>query len=426
MVQSDIQPSGWRLALWQRKRAQPLEPKASVLAPYQPVTRSRTKRVIGFACLFLFCFIYSFYFSIVPASFIPFLLAPLVVIALLVVWALPDAGWAPTHALEWLFYAMFISLIVWPNYLAISLRGLPWMTLLRLTSFPLLFVLLVCMSVSVEFRGKLSQSLRSIRAIPILWCIFVVIQLISIGFSKDIAGSVQRFIVAQTSWTAVFFAGAYIFRSPGRIQRWAMMLWVMAAFVSLIAIWEFKIGHLPWRDHIPSILNVQDESVARILAGSMRAGTTRYRTEATFSTPLGLAEYIALTIPFVLHFTTARFAPKIRLTAICSVPLLLVGCYLTDAKLGMVGCLFGILLYIFAAAFNNWRRNKASLMAASILFSYPVGVGLLIAAMLLSHRFQVVILGTDGSHANSTNARIEQYTMGLQKSSNGHLAMAPA
>ena len=119
----------------------------------------------------------------------------------------------------------------------------------------------------------------------------------------------------------MFFAGAYVFLRPGRVKRWAMVMWALAIFVSLIAIWEFRIGHLPWVGHIPSFLKINDESVARALAGSERAGVGRYRAQATFGTPLGLAEYLAITLPFVLHFTTRRFSGGVRLAAAISIPI---------------------------------------------------------------------------------------------------------
>ena len=411
MAQSDIEHSGWRLRIWRHMPAEPIP----VLVPYHPADRTRFKRGLGFIGLMLFCLIYGFFFSALVPTYFAFLVSPLVILALLVIWALPDTHWAPTRLLEGLFFATFVALVAWPDYLAIALPGLPWITLVRLTSFPMVLILLTCISTSAEFRSELSRALRSIPSIPILLGIFVVIQIYSIGLSQDTSGSIQKFIVAQTTWTAVFFAAAYVFLQPGRIERWAMVLWAMAVFVSLIAIWEYRIGRLPWVGHIPSFLKIQDESVQHILAGSMRAGTDLYRAQATFTTPLGLAEYIALTLPFVLHFAARKFPPKLRLAALASIPLLLYAVYLTNAKLGSVGCLLGILLYIFIVAVQNWKRNRQSLVAASILFSYPAGLGMLAALMLASRRFQVLILGNDGSHAASTDARVAQYTMGMQK-----------
>src|ERR1019366_8088450 len=287
MAQSDIEHAGWRPSFWPRRALRPIEEPAASLASYQPLTRNWIKKTLGLSLLMLFCLIYGFFFSVFVPTYFAFFMFPLLVLALLVIWALPDTNWAPTRTLEWLFYATFISLIVWPDYLAIELPGLPWITLLRLTSFPLLLVLLICISISTDFRAQLTHSLRAIPAIPILLCIFVVIQLYSIGLSRDTFGSIQKFIVAQNSWTAIFFASAYVFRRPGQIQRWGLILWVMAIYVSLIAIWEFQIGRLPWVGHIPSFLKIDDEAVQMMLSPKMRSGTTFYRAQSTFTTPLG-------------------------------------------------------------------------------------------------------------------------------------------
>ena len=414
MAQSEVELPRWRLTLWpQAWRRAPRE-RLFALAHYHPLQRSRTRTVIGMGLMMLFCFIWGFFFAALAPNIVTPLLAPLVVLAFLVVWALPDLNWAPTRSLEWLFFAVLIALFGWPDYLAIALPGLPWITLLRLTSFPTVLVLLACISVSANFRGELMRSLHSIPAIPILLGIFVAIQLVSIGFSSDISNSIQKFIVAQTTWTAMFFAGAYVFLQPGRIKRWAMVMWALAIFVSLIALWESRIGHVPWVGHIPSFLKINDVAVERALAGSERAGVGRYRAQAIFGTPLGLAEYLALTLPFVLHFVTRRFSPRIRLAAAISIPILLVAVILTDAKLGSIGCVLGILLYIFAAAYRSWQRNKQSLIAAFFLYLYPVGLALFVAAIFFSLRLKVMILG-GSSHAASTDARIVQYTIGFQK-----------
>jgi hypothetical protein len=371
-------------------------------------------RGLWILALMLFCVAYGFAFALIAPSLLPVLLAPVIGLAGLVVWVLPDTIPAPTRWLSCFFWAFFISLVVWPNYIALQLPGLPWITLQRLTSLPLLFVLLVCLSVSSEFRRELRDSLRSITSLSVLLAIFVCIQLYSIALSSDIATSIQKFFVAQSTWTTMFIASAYLFRKPGEIKRWAAVLWGMAVFVSLIAIWEFRIGHLPWENHIPSFLKIDADSVQRTLSGVMRAGTNRYRAEATFSTPLGLAEYLAIAMPFVLHFALERYKSWVRLTAVLSLPLLCYAAYLTDAKLGTIGCFVAILLSVLVEAIRARRRNKNSLIASAVVISYPLLAAASIATVLSFHRLRVLLLG-DGSHANSTAARVEQYATGLEK-----------
>jgi hypothetical protein len=414
MARTDVENPAWRLPIWWRRSTTPSEPRAPILEPYTPPPRSWIRRALAFSALMLFCFIYGFFFSVVAPFYFVLLVSPLIFIAFLVIWVLPDTIRAPVRTLQWLFYAMFISLAVWPNYLAIALPGLPWITMIRLTSFPLFLTLLVCISVSSEFRRQLINSFRGLPAIPILLGIFIVIQLLSIGLSREVGNSIQKFVVAQTTWTASFVIAAYLFLHPGQIRRWAAVFWAIAMFVGVMSILEYRVGHVLWRDHIPSFLKVEDLSVQRILAGNMRAGTNWYRSQATFSTPLGLAEFIAISLPFVLHFVTTRFSKWVRAAALVSIPVLLFGCYLTDSKLGTVGCLAGILLYGFAVAFQNWRRNRESIVAATFTFSYPAGLCLVVAALMFVGRFRRIILG-DGSHANSTDARITQYTAGFEK-----------
>ena len=129
MAQSDIEYPGWRFRFWPRRKAEATEGLMSVLAPYRPLSRSWFKHILGLSGLMLFCLIYGFFFSVFVPTYFAFFMFPVMVLGLLVIWALPDINWAPTRTLEWLFYATFISLIVWPDYLAIALPGLPWITL---------------------------------------------------------------------------------------------------------------------------------------------------------------------------------------------------------------------------------------------------------------------------------------------------------
>src|SRR5581483_6665167 len=191
MTTSDVEQRVWRWRSWPWRKPASSEALLPALAEYQPLKRSKLKRIFGLIALMLFCFIYGFFFSVLVPNYFAFLIIPVIFLALLTIWALPDVSWAPTRQLTWFFYAFFIGLISWPNYLAIALPGLPWITLIRLTSFPMTLLLLICYSTSLQFRADLGRALRSVSAIYVLLCIFVVIQLISIGLSKNISASIQ-------------------------------------------------------------------------------------------------------------------------------------------------------------------------------------------------------------------------------------------
>jgi hypothetical protein len=361
----------------------------------------------------VFCFFYGAAYSLfAPYNVLAFFVPP-VVLTLLVIWVLPDLE-PPVRTLEWLFFAFFVANVTWPDYLAIALPGLPWITLARLTCYPLDMILLVCLSTSSDFRNQLRGSLMAISPITILLLLFVVIELISIGLSSEMVFSFQQFIASLTTQAAIFVASAYLFLRPGRVERWAAALCLMAVFVSLIAIWESRLQHLPWLGHIPSFLKIDDPAVLRILSPELRPGIDKYRVLSVFSSPLSLAEYIALTFPFVLHFLSSRYGRWTRGAAAASIPLLLSVVVLTDAKLGTISCFITMLLWVLITAVRTWRKNKNSILASAILYSYPVLFCMVIGVVLASYRLRVQLFG-GGEHEDSTGARVQQFSMAIPK-----------
>jgi hypothetical protein len=393
-------------------RAAPV--RRQVLAPYVNTDGSLAWRVVSrlaMLALILGCLFYGAAY----AFFAPYLLVmfpiPVVIAGLLVIWALPDMARAPTGLLEGLFYAYLVVLIVWPNYLAISLPGLPWITLLRLVAFPMAFVLLVCVSISSEFRKTTSGSLASA---PVVWRMivaFAVVQMVCIAFSKYPNESMNKALAAELNWMTSFFVAAWLFTKPGRAERWAALLCMTSLPIAVIAFWEFRLGHLPWSDHIPSFLKIQDPTVQRVLAGNRR-GLGDYRIQSTFTTPLGLGEYVSLTVPFLLHFAAGRYRWPFRLAAAVMVPVLIEVVLLSDARLGLIGCVVAVLGYLFYWATTLWRRNRSSIFGPAIIIGYPVLAAALVASSFFIGRVHEKIWGS-GQYDDSNEGRMEMYKEGI-------------
>jgi len=146
----------------------------------------------------------------------------------------------------------------------------------------------------------------------------------------------------------------------------------------------------------------------------MRAYTNRYRAQATFGTPLGLGEYLALTTPFVLELATSRHAWKLRLAALASLPLLFFAVILTDSRLGMIGCLLSYLLYGMIAAGRLWKQKRSSLLGPAVSLGYPAIFCLAVAATFFVGKLRVKVWG-GGAQQASSGARLAQYQMGIAK-----------
>lgn len=392
--------------------------RPEILIPYSGHPKSPGWRWAGiwlFVCLGLGCVLYGMSFALLAPYLILPLVIPLTILGLLVIWALPQAASVPTRSITTLFYAFVVALIMWPNYLALSLPGLPWITVIRIASFPMVVLLLISVSVSADFRTRLSLAVTSVPGLWKLLVGFAVIQLISIAFSHDKGLSIQKFIVAQVDWTAIFFVSAYVFMREGRAARFGVLLWIMGVIVCLMALYEARIGRVPWAGHVPSFLQVNDPNVATILAGGSRGADGVYRVQGTFSTSLGLSEYLALVTPFVLQFLFGRYSAATKLAATLTVALFFRVILLTDSRLGVVGFFLSLLLFPLCAAILHWRRSKASLVAPAVVLSYPVAFVLAVASTFLEGRIHALVWGRSGAAQASTDARIAQYHLGIPK-----------
>ena len=367
-----------------------------------------------FIAVTAFCFFYGLIYAFFAPYLLPMIAMPVVALTGAAIWALPDVNWGPTRTMEGFFFAFFVALIIWPNYLAFSFPGLPWITLLRLFGFPMAGALLISVSASKEFRQRLGSALNATPGIWRLFVAFILLEAISIAFSAQKSFSVSKFFVAQVDWTAIFFVSCYVFLRPKRVEQWAMLLWLLALPVGVIAIAEYRVQHVLWAGHIPSFLKIQDETVQRIMTGTERAYTGMWRSQSTFALSMALAEYIALTVPFTIHFAVLSNKFAVRALAIASIPFLFVVVFVTGARLGMVGFGLSFLGYFLIWAALKRRRDSRAIIPSALLYGYPVLFSAVLGATLFFHRVTVMVWG-GGQHQNSTDARVTQYTMGIPK-----------
>lgn len=399
-----------RLPRLRRRRAPALGILATYTAPHV-LQRHRRKLI---ALLVFFCLIYGAAFGLGTTYWLLYLMVPLLFLAAVIIWLLPDAQSAPVGLLNRMMFTFLVVLLLWPDYLAIAIPGLPWITAVRLVGTPLALLFLGCLSVSAPMRAEMAETLN---ATPLVWkCLvaFIVIALLSIGWSTDPTVSMNKFIVAAVNWFAVFFVAVYVFRTPGRAMRFAYLLWIIAVVVSLIGLQEWRHSMVPWAGHIPSFLKIEDENVQRILSGASRAGKGVYRVQSKFTTSLGLAEYYALICPFVLHFMFHARKLWVRLAAAACFPALFKMIVLTDSRLGMVGFFFSILFSVLLWGAWRWFRHRDSVFGPAVVLSFPALFVAFLTASFFVGRLRGLIWG-DGSQQASTDSRKAQVAMGIPK-----------
>lgn len=391
-------------------------PPAPILQPYVQPPRKLWLRALPFVVvpiLLAICAIYGFLFALyVPYLIVPFAF-PLALLAAVAIWALPDSERAPTRSVELLLIASFVGLVAWPRYLALTLPGLPWITVTRLAGFPLALALLLCVSTSPTFRARVANVLNVAPAIWKALAVFLIIQLATVALSAHPMSSLNRVINAQATCTAVFFAGCYVFSRPNLVTRVATAIWILAILVGLIGLLEYRVGHVPWVDYIPGFLQIEDENVTRFLRGGTRLYAGNYRVQGTFTTSLAMAEYLSYALPFVLHFAASNYRMWIRVLAGVSIPFVLFMVLLTDSRLGLVAAFLSFLSYLLFISVLRWRRRPDSVIAPAIVLAYPFVFGLAVSSIFVVGRIRARLFG--GQYQASNDGRMEQITTGIPK-----------
>jgi hypothetical protein len=328
------------------------------------------------------------------------------------IWALPDMLHPPTRELRWLFMGFMMAIPLWPNYMAIAIPGLPWVTLLRLVGIPMFITFMICLSVSSDFRGVIKTALADAGIIWKFLVLFGIVQIFSIAFSPAKGASMQPLIFYQMYWIGAFFIACFVFSRRGDALIWAILLCVAAALLSLIAVAEFVQGRPPWVGHIPRFLKVQDPMIYTALLGAAREG--HHRVQGTYNQSLGLAEFMALTMPFLIYFAIGRFSQYARWAAVACMPLVIFATVETQARLGLIGLIMSVALYVLFWAATRWLKNRHDLFSAIAFFSFPAGAAMVFAASFFVQALHNKLWG-GGEQQGSTEARVIQYHTGIPK-----------
>lgn len=385
-----------------------------VLQPYVRAysLRKTILKILIAPALAFFCLVYGFFYALTAPTLIVAFIVPLVILAALIIWALPHQRTAPTLPIEFLYPAFFVAMILWPNYVALSLSGLPWITLLRIIGLPMAGLLLVSLSVSPPFRKKVAESVTSLKLLWIFMCGFIVVQIVTTIISTSPAASAQLFFNHSIYWIAVFVIACVLFRDTRYVEKYWGLLCLLAVPICIVTAIETRGQHILWAQHIPALLRIPDPSVQTTLTPAFRPGINLYRAKATFSTSLGLAEYLSLLTPLFLHFGFWSKSKVVRIASLAMIPVLFITIRMTDARLGLVGMLISLLLYGMLWSIVRWRSHPRDLFAAATVYAYPAvfaaGVGLVFA----SHRLNLMVFG-DGAQASSTEARSTQLGMAI-------------
>ncbi len=386
-----------------------------ILKPYE---RRRDPGIFGkllrAAALIFIAAFYGLLCSILPMQLLVVPAVPILFLVGLILWMLPDVGGIYTATMSKLLLGYAFLNLVWPFYVAIDVPGVPWVTPQRICVGLLLAIFMFNLAKSSEFRSALSDTLAASPLTRRVFWGFCAITALSIPFSETIGFSLNKFINNQIFWTMMFVVSAYLATQPGFVFKVARLLVIGVLIVAMFGLIESALHRVIWMDHLPRFLQVDPGLLETFAKSQSRAGTDIYRVRGTMGVSLYYAEYLAMTLPLVIHFAVRekRFVYKFPLMA--GAVAIALNMFLTNARSGMVGLLMTLVLYTLFSVYRLRKREPGSLTASTLVYGSPAGVLVLIGLVLSSNRMRAMTLG-GAQHRNSSEAREAQWAMGLPK-----------
>ncbi len=351
--------------------------------------------------------------AVLPPQLLAFPALPVIILWLMVFWALPDVDRFPDARITRYFAITMCLFILWPPYLALNLPGVPWITPARAAYFVVIAISMFAIATSSAFRAQLGEILGTDKIVKWSLLLFVITGIVALLASGKLA-LVGREVNNLLYWPFAFMLAGYAAMKTGNLNKFMKMLIVSTAIIVIIGILEFRVQHILWLRWV-GYFNVDPELLERIVdPNNARAGGQKYRTHSTFITSLQMSEYLALTVPFVIYYT-ARATNIVKQGLLAALVLgILVAIWCTDSRLGMVGFVMTVGVMSFLIAYRAWRDSPRNLLAAGVLYLYPILATAALGVLMASTTARTAILG-GGQHASSDEARLVQWRMGWPK-----------
>ena len=391
-------------------------PPATIMPQYTrgPAEPSLTRRIAVLLVQLAVAAAYGFAAVALPPTMLFVLIVPVVLCLLAALWLMPDRGVFPLGGIERGYGVLLCLMIIWPSYIAVVLPGLPWLTPTRLALFVVTALFLYSLATSGVLRRHVS---RVARASPPLWTLFMLWQasmVVSLPFSKNMGPTIKALIDNQLRYTEVFFLACLLFARRGAANRTIVWIIALAVLCGLEGFVELRVGYPPWANHIPSFMRIDDATLANILGTQARSADGVYRVRGPFPLSLVFAEFLALCLPFILHWLFTGRTLLVRAAMAVAFVLVFIAILTTQSRLGLIGTIVAMAVYVPLWAIRQWRANQTSIIGPSILIGAPL-VGLaLLGVVFSSHTLSQRVLG-GGAQAASNEARVEQRRIAIPK-----------
>ncbi|WP_017669090.1 hypothetical protein [Sandarakinorhabdus sp. AAP62] len=365
---------------------------------------------VAFVALALFLTMYTgFLVAIGGTLAFRFVGFPILVMAGVSLWMLPDVDKADNPPFYKLLTIYMFLMVAWPSYVAIAIPGLPWVTPPRLVLGVLLIAMLTHFPQIAEARRKVVGLLGYDPLAFKLYGLFLLMQVVVLPLAPSPIDVFSYEMMQGVLDSSAMVAAAWCFADVKKIPR-LMRLVVLAGILSmLITVLENYLQRPPWFGYIPSFFRIDPVLYETYVSPQARIGDGRYRIRATFGIVLYYAQYLGLILPPLLYEMFKSKGWK-RVLALALIPLILQTVWFINARTATIALLVSLFsfagLMMVRQLFFRPRGDglKPGIMVALVL----LGVAMLGGAIATSHRARMYTIG-GSQHAGSNAVRDAQW-----------------
>lgn len=343
----------------------------------------------------------------IQVVFIPAL--PMLLMIPFVFWLMPDTDANFDRPIVSTYLAFLAIAIGWPNYLALELPGLPWISFDRLMMIALVLITLYALASSARLRDEVADVFATNTAIKWLMLTFIALQFLTIPLGPALSLAIKQGILNQFNWTFMLIMTAWIVSRPGNAIRIShVLLWATAFVVAWVPL-EVRMQQPPWAQYIPSFLKIDPELLDVILGSQARSSDGIYRARSVFTVSLVMTEYLSLAVPFVLHKLFSRGSARGKWLCAILYVFIFYAVLASNSRSGVIGLLLAHLLYPGLYALKRQLRlgKVRDLLAPSLLGMYPVAVAAMVGLIFGSQQVYNRVFGHSGNAASNEGRKIQ-------------------
>jgi O-antigen ligase len=334
---------------------------------------------------------------------------------MIVLWAMPDLYSVPRGVVRKLFFVVLVADLCVPPYYAIVGTGLPWISIRRLVTFPLILAFAIVIAGSSADRARVAERFGAAKAISICAFGFLAMIWLSVVTADAPFGSVSPAVDSFLTWYVPFFALVYLVRDERDIERIFRIACWCAIFVTTAGLVEFFVQHNIFLYILPApmlqALLAADPLYQVLLKPSIRNGL--YRSVSNYTDVLSFGEFAAMALPLSYYFLFHPQRSNDRIFGWTILLASLAGLFASGSRGGYISTLAAAPAFATLWVVRKTRSEKMSLAAATVTVVGAIGFTAIVASIFTVQRFYNTVVGSGYEAQASAQARLDQWHMAL-------------